>query len=312
MALTVDTAASTEVTPHTAAARVSALWRYPVKSMRGEALELARFDPDGVRGDRLWAVRDENADHIADARRNPVLLGATARYTRPVGPADPVPPVAITLADGRVLESTDPGVHDELGTLLGPGRAASLRARQPASDAAYYRRPLPEDGNVVPLLHEIFGVEEGGELPDLTIFPDAIWTSQTVPGSHFDAFPLLVMTDRTLESLRKLSPGSDCDVLRFRPNVFLAVDDEVPGDFPELAWVGRLLRIGSAVLRVDAACPRCVMISHPLPYAGLPADRTMLRAVHGKANHNAGVYASVVRPGVCGLDDEVEVLSAED
>jgi uncharacterized protein len=31
---------------------VSALWRYPVKSMLGEALEAALITPDGIEGDR--------------------------------------------------------------------------------------------------------------------------------------------------------------------------------------------------------------------------------------------------------------------
>ncbi|WTW96458.1 MOSC N-terminal beta barrel domain-containing protein [Streptomycetaceae bacterium NBC_01309] len=287
------------------ALRVSALWRYPVKSMIGEPLELARLDPDGMRGDRVWAVRDEDGDFIADARRNPVLLGLRARYLRPVSAADPVPPVEITLPDGRTVRSTDPGVHHELGTVL--GRPAALRSRRPASDEAYYRRPTPEDGDWVRFLEELFGVDTGADVPDLNLLPDALWTNQTMPGTHHDAYPLHVLTDRTLESLRKLSPGSDVDVRRFRPNVLVAVPDEVEGDFPERAWTGLDLHIGTAVLRIEGECPRCVMISHPLPDAELAADRALLRTVHAKTNHNVGMYASVVSPGIFGVDDAVEV-----
>ncbi|MGW0660079.1 MOSC domain-containing protein [Streptodolium elevatio] len=287
------------------ALRVSALWRYPVKSMIGEPLELARLDPDGMRGDRVWAVRDEEGDFIADARRNPVLLGLRPRYLRPVSAADPVPPVEITLQDGRVVRSTDADVHHELGRVL--GRPATLRSRRPASDEAYYRRLPPEDGDWVRFLEELFGVDTGAEVPDLNLFPDALWTNQTMPGTHHDAFPLHVLTDRSLESLRKLSPGSDVDVRRFRPNVFISVPDEIEGDFPERAWTGRDLHIGTAVLRIEGECPRCVMISHPLPDAELAADRGLLRTVHAKAGHNVGMYASVVSPGVLGVDDTVEV-----
>ena len=35
---------------------VEELWRYPVKSMRGERLQTARFDPAGMVGDRRFAV----------------------------------------------------------------------------------------------------------------------------------------------------------------------------------------------------------------------------------------------------------------
>ena len=41
---------------------VSQLWRYPVKSMGGTAVDEVHIDRRGVHADRLWAVRDvENA-----------------------------------------------------------------------------------------------------------------------------------------------------------------------------------------------------------------------------------------------------------
>ena len=33
---------------------VNGLWRYPVKSMAGEAVEAVELDADGVVGDRRW------------------------------------------------------------------------------------------------------------------------------------------------------------------------------------------------------------------------------------------------------------------
>jgi uncharacterized protein len=53
---------------------VSALWRYPVKSLGGETIERADFNSRGVHGDRLWAVRDVERDITASARRIPKLL----------------------------------------------------------------------------------------------------------------------------------------------------------------------------------------------------------------------------------------------
>ena len=40
-------------------ARVKSIHRYPVKSMGGETLESANLGPQGLHGDRSWAVRDE-------------------------------------------------------------------------------------------------------------------------------------------------------------------------------------------------------------------------------------------------------------
>ena len=40
---------------------VESLWRYPVKGMRGEALQEAFVGFSGVYGDRLYAFRDSAA-----------------------------------------------------------------------------------------------------------------------------------------------------------------------------------------------------------------------------------------------------------
>ena len=37
---------------------VGALWRYPVKSMRGEPIAVATITHRGVDGDRAWALRE--------------------------------------------------------------------------------------------------------------------------------------------------------------------------------------------------------------------------------------------------------------
>nr|WP_308312554.1 hypothetical protein [Streptomyces sp. ISL-11] len=72
-------------------------------------------------------------------------------------------------------------------------------------------------------------------------------------------------------------------------------------------WLGRTVRVGGAVLRVEAACPHCVMIS--LPQQGLPADRGLLRTVHRDFGHAVGFYASVEQPGRVGCGDRVEPLA---
>ena len=56
---------------------VAELWRYPVKSMRGERLEGADVRDDGVVGDRLVEVRDADGRRVT-ARTRPDLLGLAA------------------------------------------------------------------------------------------------------------------------------------------------------------------------------------------------------------------------------------------
>jgi uncharacterized protein len=53
---------------------VAELWRYPVKSMRGEPLESAYVGTDGVVGDRLVHVR-EASGRVVTSRYRPRLLG---------------------------------------------------------------------------------------------------------------------------------------------------------------------------------------------------------------------------------------------
>lgn len=38
---------------------VDQIWRYPIKSMGGEQLELSYADERGLLGDRVWAVQDD-------------------------------------------------------------------------------------------------------------------------------------------------------------------------------------------------------------------------------------------------------------
>ena len=56
------------------------LWRHAVKSLQGERLESARFEDDGLVGDRRWGIRDLRTGRILTARRRPELLGAVASY----------------------------------------------------------------------------------------------------------------------------------------------------------------------------------------------------------------------------------------
>src|ERR1044072_6594048 len=53
--------------------QLAAIWRYPIKSMRGEPLEVAQLTSDGVHGGRLVQVFDQRARLVA-ARSYPTLL----------------------------------------------------------------------------------------------------------------------------------------------------------------------------------------------------------------------------------------------
>jgi uncharacterized protein YcbX len=70
----VTTTAASRVTPSVAQPYVAELWRYPVKSLRGERLEAAELTAAGIPGDRLVHVRHRSG-RVVTSRTRPGLLG---------------------------------------------------------------------------------------------------------------------------------------------------------------------------------------------------------------------------------------------
>lgn len=89
------------------------IWRYPVKSMRGESLDYAHIGFDGVEGDRIVQVRNQRG-RIVTARTRPSLL----RHRGTLGP-DGVP-----LVDGRPWNA--PEVVRDVEAAAGPGASLTL------------------------------------------------------------------------------------------------------------------------------------------------------------------------------------------
>jgi uncharacterized protein YcbX len=94
--------------------RVTALWRYPVKSMQGEPLETATIGPRGIVGDRGWAVVDTETGLALTGRRAPELLFAYAALIDD--------DLRITLPDGSVA-ADDGALSDWLGRPVALTRA---------------------------------------------------------------------------------------------------------------------------------------------------------------------------------------------
>jgi uncharacterized protein YcbX len=279
--------------------RIAALWRYPVKSMGGERLEEALLAPDGVPGDRGWAVRDEVRGGIRGAKKIPALMRCRARSVEePGGGRWPAP--EIELPDGTTVRADAEDAAARVGAAV--GARITLWPRLPASEREHYRRGAPDHSDVGAELRAIFGREPDEPLPDLSLFPPEILEFESPPGTYFDAYPILLLTDATLRRLQALAPDSRVDVRRFRPNLLVATPAE---GFVERDWVGRRVAVGAAELEIVAPCPRCVMITHA--FEDLPRDPGLMRTVVREAEQNVGVYARVVRPGRVGVGDELRV-----
>ncbi len=57
---------------------VAEIWRYPVKSLAGEQIDIAEIGVDGIKGDRRVLVYDEKKHHLVTSRTKPKLLGLKA------------------------------------------------------------------------------------------------------------------------------------------------------------------------------------------------------------------------------------------
>ena len=262
--------------------------------MQGDSFPSLPLTEGGILGDRGWAVRDEVRGGIRGAKKIGGLMQLAARYLDEPSSNSPTPPIEITAPDGSHLRSDDEDVNERLSQLL--DHAVTLHPLHPATDLDHYRRGDPDTEDVLEELRSIFGREPDEPLPDLSGLPlDVLMSYESPPGTYFDAFPIHIVTDRTLATLSALAPGSDFDVRRFRPNVVVAVEPGVDGEYPEQAWIGQRIRVGDVEMEVTSHCPRCVMVTRE--NGDLPVDRQVLRTVVRDANQNVGVYATVVTPG---------------
>jgi uncharacterized protein YcbX len=281
---------------------VEELRRYPVKSMGGELLAEAELTAAGLPGDRAWAVRDEVRGGIRGAKKIPALMGLRARYVSPpsVGASNPA---EITFPDGSALGTGDPEINDRLSKAL--DHPVTLWPLLPAEAIDHYRRGAPSHEDLGQELRAIFGRTPDEPLPDLSIFPPDLFEFESPPGTYFDAFPLLLLSESSLREMRQRAPGSRFDVRRFRPNLLVsATSSSAP--FPEQEWRGRRLQIGEAVVRVTIGCPRCVMVTHA--FEDLPKDPAVMRALVRESGGNLGVYARVEANGRVRVGDPIRLL----
>ena len=263
------------------AGSVAALWRYPVKSMLGEALDASTVGERGLAGDRAYALVDRTTGKVVSGK-NPgrdgaVLFECRASFLEPPDPesAEP-PPARIALPDGTTVRSDDPGVDDAISRAI--DRPVRLRAGA----------------------------------PEKWVIDDEQIALLSPPGTFFDAAPVHVVTTASLAALAAASPTSRFDVRRFRPNVLVAVDET---GFVENDWVDTSLQIGAEVaLHLVMSVPRCVMTT--LAQDDLPADKAILQTVTREnridipgmgPNPCIGVYGLVTANGEIACGDRVEV-----
>lgn len=247
---------------------IAEIWRYPVKSMLGERVDEAMIGPDGLDGDRGWAVVDADSGVSLSAKRYPVLLKCAARI-RSGG-------VLVTLPDGCEFPVASPDLVAAFEDLL--DRRVALRS---ADTVEHIRHEFPTavtEGEGEPFLHE----------PKTSAFVDSA--------------PLHLLTTATLDEFRRLLPDSDIDRARFRPNFLVETGES---GFVENDWLDRDIDLGTISCRVYDHTRRCIMVAHEQKEH--TRDMAIIRTVLKENEGRAGVALSTRQSGTVRAGDCVSI-----
>lgn len=252
---------------------VSALYRYPVKSMQGERLESAEIGPFGILGDRQWGLVDVATGLMLTARREPQLLFASARLDRSAT-GDGSMSVRIELPDGTVAA-------DDAALSAWLGRPIELRRAHPDTDVNY----------------EIADTDESDD-----VGADAPWIQWTGPRGSFH--------DSTKAQVSLVAEGSmrQWDVRRFRPNVVISGDDG-----SEDGFVGGHVRIGMTSFTVPKPIDRCVMTTRAQPAtqigAAIDRDLSVLKTINAERSAHLAIAMLVAEAGTIAVGHPVTAES---
>ena len=255
--------------------KVESLWRYPVKSMRGEELDEIFAGYPGVYGDRVFAFTSSLSPKgfpFFTGRDQRQMIRYRARFRNPEKAARPINlaeaessganPISanaselmieVETPDGKTIAIDDPALIDNLRANIDRKHELKLlRSDKAITDC----RPL-----------SIFAVQSAKKLGEET--------------------------------------GTNVDKRRFRANVY--VDLTNAAGFVEDQFVGKTLRIGSkVVVSVLERDPRCMMITlDPDTAEKTPA---ILKQVAQAHEGMAGVYGAVLMEGMIRKGDSVELI----
>jgi uncharacterized protein YcbX len=217
-------------------ATVTQLFRYPVKSCRGESLDAAAVERWGFAGDRRWMLVDDDGECVT-ARESPRLVLVVPQ-----------------LVEGGVRFT---GPHADEMTVATP-------TRNEVPITVHGRGPYPALLSDAPA-HAWFSVLVGAPVRLVhQADPSARVPSQDFAGpadrvSLADAYPYLVASADSLGALNSLiadgplAAEGPLPITRFRPNIVVS---GAPA-WSEDGW--RRLRLGGVTFRAVKGCDRCVL-----------------------------------------------------
>jgi uncharacterized protein len=257
--------------------KIESLWRYPVKSMRGEELREAFVGFPGIYGDRLHAFRSSAAPKgfpYLTGREQEAMLLYRPKYRYPERAAKPG-----NLAEAEATGSGLTPVYAAFSDLM-------VDVETPAGELLAI-----DDPRLMCMLRE--GIRD---MPELTLLRS--------DRSMTDCRPVSIFSIQTARQLSK-ELGIDVDKRRFRANLY--VELESGNGFGEDEFVGRTLRVGArtqiAVIKRDS---RCKMMTLD-PDTGQP-NPDLMRLLARDHEGMAGIYGVVLAEGIIRPGDEIALL----
>ncbi|MDI5983618.1 MOSC N-terminal beta barrel domain-containing protein [Halomonas sp. M4R5S39] len=258
--------------------RITQLNIYPVKSLRGIALEQATLGPRGLAFDRHWMVIDDVGRFVTQ-RQLPRMAQVAVRLD----------------ADALVLE------HPEVPPL----RIALARDDQPRVTTHVWEdqcQGLDEGAEAADWLGRVLGDWKGSGLRLVRFAPDQqrrvdprYQQGEQAHTAYADGFPFLVTAESSLAVLNEVLEAKGegaVPMARFRPNI--VVEGSTP--FAEHGWdslAGNGYRLG-----MRKPCQRCKIITLDQQTGEAPAPKEPLRTLASMSlatgayfGHNATLLA---------------------
>lgn len=229
--------------------RLSALYRYPLKSGKGEPLQQITLDKLGLDGDRRWMLVDEASGRFLTQRAVPQMSQLSALWNATGG---------LTLsAPGRsIIDVPLPGDEAELrGVTIWRD---TLRVPDAGDEAgAWLSEFIGKPTRLVHVPVERARTTQAGYGRD----DDQV--------AFADGFPLLLIGQASLDDLSS-RVGRPLEMLRFRPNLVIEGSEA----FAEDGW--KRVRIGDVEFRVVKPCSRCILTTIDPQTGERSADREPL------------------------------------
>ncbi len=267
---------------------LSELYLYPVKSLRGIAVQAWEVDAFGLRFDRRWMVVDQNGRFLTQRQLPHMAKISTA--------LDPVSG-ALTLR------------HPQLGEINVP-KAPEAPSRKEVTVWRSHVQAVPVDSGVDEWLSEAIG-----KPCQLVWFPDDEVRQVNLKHARkgektafSDGYPFLLISQGSLDDLNSRLPAP-VSMRRFRPN--LVVSGCPP--FAEDSW--RSISIGGIPFRIAKPCSRCVVTTVD-PDTGEKTGNEPLKTLFTYRKHGNeawfGQNAIHEGQGKLKVGDRVQVLAMDE